>query len=226
MKKSNNNSRFLKLVFFIVISIICIIFFISKRLHIIEGSNSVIPQLDSMKAIEYDSSLINGKFSSKTRDSYFDVQNKFGLKLLNSKLSDNNPYMISKVETDGIDNIKISCLNYIIGDTSDYKYNEKEVKYTYSHGKEYYSPISLDVDIILSKSQEDKGLNTEYLGEYNLIDDYTSSKGYRVNIIESNTNNTEDTSEKIAIFVADGVRYTLKGRTSIQNIKNIVDTME
>lgn len=32
-------------------------------------------------------------------------------------------------------------------------------------------------------------------------------------------------SEKSAIFVVDGVRYTLKGRTSLENIKKIVDTM-
>lgn len=33
-------------------------------------------------------------------------------------------------------------------------------------------------------------------------------------------------SEKIAVFVADGIHYTLKGRTSLENIKTIVDSME
>ena len=33
-------------------------------------------------------------------------------------------------------------------------------------------------------------------------------------------------SEKCAIFVADGVRYTLCGRTSMETIKEIVDSME
>ena len=32
-------------------------------------------------------------------------------------------------------------------------------------------------------------------------------------------------SEKVAVFVADGVRYSLKGRVSIDTLKNIVNTM-
>ena len=33
-------------------------------------------------------------------------------------------------------------------------------------------------------------------------------------------------SEKSAVFVADGVQYTIKGRTSMENIKRIVDSLE
>ena len=33
-------------------------------------------------------------------------------------------------------------------------------------------------------------------------------------------------SEKIAVFVSDGVRYTLKGRVSVETMKAIVDSMK
>lgn len=33
-------------------------------------------------------------------------------------------------------------------------------------------------------------------------------------------------SEKIAVFVSDGIRYTLKGRVSVDTMKIIVDTMK
>ena len=33
-------------------------------------------------------------------------------------------------------------------------------------------------------------------------------------------------SEKIAVFVSDGIRYTLKGRVSVDTMKTIVDTMK
>ena len=33
-------------------------------------------------------------------------------------------------------------------------------------------------------------------------------------------------AEKCAIFVSDGIRYTLKGRTSIETLKEIIDSLE
>lgn len=72
------------------------------------------------------------------------------------------------------------------------------------------------------------GWNTDYLGFYQFVENYTSAQGYAVNIIEDTTEeeNLENyVPEKVAVFVADGIRYSLKGRTSLDEMKAIVDTM-
>lgn len=53
----------------------------------------------------------------------------------------------------------------------------------------------------------------------------TSAQGYKVNIIESGGEANSKT-EKCAVLVADGIRYTLRGRVSIDTIKQIVDTLK
>ena len=94
----------------------------------------------------------------------------------------------------------------------------------------YYSPVSLNVDLILSDEQLENGWDTDYLGMYESIEEFQSAQGYKVNLIQdTNGKETADkdvVSEKIAVFVSDGVRYTLKGRVSIDTMKDIVDTMK
>ena len=47
-------------------------------------------------------------------------------------------------------------------------------------------------------------------------------------MVQGTFGNEEDgvVSEKIAIFVKNGVKYTLSGRVSIEEMKHIVDTMQ
>ncbi len=72
------------------------------------------------------------------------------------------------------------------------------------------------------------GWDIDYLGMYQFKENYISLQGYKVNLLEDTIKNKTENyiSEKCAIFVADGIRYTLKGRTSFENMKYIVDTME
>ena len=110
-----------------------------------------------------------------------------------------------------------------------YMYLEGENKFQYEHGEVYYSPISLSMDLILSQEQLEQGWATDYLGFYEYVESYTSKQGYKVNLIWNSTeeNVSEDyISEKCAIFVADGIRYTLCGHTSMEMIKEIVDSMD
>ena len=58
---------------------------------------------------------------------------------------------------------------------------------------------------------------------------YTSKQGYKVNLIQDTAGNDMETnyiSEKCAVFVADCIRYTICGRTSMEMIKKMVDSME
>ena len=62
------------------------------------------------------------------------------------------------------------------------------------------------------------------------LEEYQSAQGYKVNLIQDNNGdeklNEGVVSEKIAVFVSDGIRYTLKGRVSVDTMKTIVDTMK
>ena len=181
-----------------------------------------LPELDPMKITKQ---IKNGerniKSQSISRENYKQIQEQLGVSLLNSELSKDDKYMISDVETDNKDYAIIKCDNYILGDTSNYSYNDE--------GNLYKSPISIQADIILSETQLNNVWTTDYLGMYGFVEQFVSEQGYKVNLIESKNdgNQPQDfVSKKIAVFVADGIRYTLTGRTTVDNMKQIVNSMK
>ncbi len=202
--------------------------YILNKVHVNE---EVLPELDSMQIVQMNKlDDIPDEYGTINKDysDYNAIKDELGVKLLDTALSLDNPYMLCRVKTDMKDFAIITVNNYILGDTGSYQFIEAENRYSYSHGKEYYSPVSLTADLILSEDQMRNGWDTDYLGLYKFVESYTSDQGYRVNIIQDTVNaeNMEDyVSEKVAIFVADGVRYSLKGRVSIDTLKNIVNTM-
>ena len=188
-----------------------------------------LPELDPMKITKQ---IKNGerniKSQSTSRENYKQIQEQLGVSLLNSELSKDDKYMISDVETDNKDYAIIKCDNYILGDTSNYSYND-EGFYSYDEGNLYKSPISIQADIILSETQLNNVWTTDYLGMYGFVEQFVSEQGYKVNLIESKNdgNQPQDfVSKKIAVFVADGIRYTLTGRTTVDNMKQIVNSMK
>lgn len=195
-------------------------------------NEEILPALDAMQIVQINTidavpdeyGLIHKEYSD-----YNTVKNELGVNLLDSHLSDNNPYMMCHVKTDAKDFAIITVDNYILGDTDSYQFLEAENRYSYNHGTDYFSPISLTADLILSEAQMNNGWDTDYLGLYEFVECYTSAQGYIVNIVQDTTleKDLENyISEKAAIFVADGIRYSLKGRVSIDVIKNAVSTMK
>ena len=188
-----------------------------------------LPELDSMKItkqIKNRGKTI--KSQSTSRKNYKQIQEQLGVSLLNSELSKDDKYMISDVETDNKDYAIIKCDNYILGDTSNYSYNE-EGFYSFDEGNLYKSPISLQADIILSETQLNNVWTTDYLGMYGFVEQFVSEQGYKVNLIEEKNDGNQPqnfVSKKIAVFVADGIRYTLTGRTTVDNMKQIVNSMK
>ena len=189
-----------------------------------------LPELDSMKItkqIKNRGKTI--KSQSTSRKNYKQIQERLGVSLLNSELSKDDKYMISDVETDNKDYAIIKCDNYILGDTSNYSYNEEDGFYSYDEGNLYKSPISLQADIILSETQLNNVWTTDYLGMYGFVEQFVSEQGYKVNLIEEKNDGNQPqnfVSKKIAVFVADGIRYTLTGRTTVDNMKQIVNSMK
>lgn len=188
-----------------------------------------LPELDSMKITKQIKNIEKSiKPQSISKMNYKQIQEQLGVSLLNSELSKDDRYMISDVETDNKDYAIIKCDNYIIGDTSNYSYNE-EGFYSFDEGNLYKSPISLQVDIILSETQLNNVWTTDYLGMYGFVEQFVSEQGYKVNLIEEKNDGNQPqnfVSKKIAVFVADGIRYTLTGRTTVDNMKQIVNSMK
>ncbi|MBS5776344.1 MAG: hypothetical protein E7C94_04810 [Finegoldia magna] len=188
-----------------------------------------LPELDSMKItkqIKNRGKII--KQQSISRVNYKQIQEQLGVSLLNSELSKDDRYMITDVETDNKDYAIIKCDNYIIGDTSNYSYND-EGFYSFDEGNLYKSPISIQADIILSETQLNNVWTTDYLGMYGFVEQFVSEQGYKVNLIEEENDGNQPqnfVSKKIAVFVADGIRYTLTGRTTVENMKQIVNSMK
>ena len=160
---------------------------------------------------------------------YRKIQEELGIHLLDTELSANNPYMQGHIMTDGSDFAMITVENYILGDTGRYQFLEEENRYAYESGNVFLSPISLTVRLILSEEQLNRGWYWEYLGMYRFAESYTSGQGYRVNLVERTLENGDTGNavlEKSAVFVADGVEYTLRGRVSMETMKGIVETMK
>ena len=188
-----------------------------------------LPELDSMKITKQIKNIEKSiKPQSISKMNYKQIQEQLGVSLLNSELSKDDRYMITDVETDNKDYAIIKCDNYILGDTSNYSYNE-EGFYSYDEGNLYKSPISLQADIILSETQLNNVWTTDYLGMYGFVEQFVSEQGYKVNLIEEKNDGNQPqnfVSKKIAVFVADGIRYTLTGRTTVDNMKQIVNSMK
>ncbi|MDU5526149.1 MAG: hypothetical protein E6053_01595 [Finegoldia magna] len=188
-----------------------------------------LPELDSMKITKQIKNIEKSiKPQSISKMNYKQIQEQLGVSLLNSELSKDDKYMISDVETDNKDYAIIKCDNYILGDTSNYSYNE-EGFYSFDEGNLYKSPISLQADIILSETQLNNLWTTDYLGMYGFVEQFVSEQGYKVNLIEEKNDGNQPqnfVSKKIAVFVADGIRYTLTGRTTVDNMKQIVNSMK
>lgn len=188
-----------------------------------------LPELDSMKVTNQIKNREKGiKPQSISRMNYKQIQEQLGVSLLNSELSKDDKYMISDVETDNKDYAIIKCDNYILGDTSNYSYND-EGFYSFDEGKLYKSPISIQADIVLSETQLNNLWTTDYLGMYKFTEQFVSEQGYKVNLIEETIDGIQPqnfVSKKTAIFVADGIRYTLTGRTTVDNMKQIVNSMK
>ena len=226
--KVKKNNMYILLVFVFTAFFSYIIYANAYVQELMKVNEKELPQLDNMYIIK-----LNNLEKAVNKGEIYNERKIYPDKIMNlllySELANKNPYIIEKVKTDNKNFAIFMFENYVTGDTSNYRYNEEEGFYEYQKGKEYYSPVSLKADIILSENQMNNGWSVDYLGNYQFKEQYISKQGYKVNIIESKTTDSDKEnyiSEKCAVFVADGIRYTLKGSTSLENIQAIIDTMK
>ena len=101
------------------------------------------------------------------------------------------------------------------------KYQEEYEYYSWLSGEIYQTPIDLKIEIISDSSQQ--YFDSEYLGEYKYVNTITSKDGYKVNLLESKSIGK---NKVCAIFVANGIRYTLSGHIEIDTMINIINSMD
>ena len=195
-------------------------------------NGEALPELDPMQAVQMKKPLYapdeDGMFHKDFHD-YGEIQEELGIHLLDTELSGNNPYMQGHIMTDGSNFAVITVENYILGDTGSYQFVEEENRYSYESGSVFLSPISLTVRLVLSEEQLHQGWDWEYLGMYRFAESYTSAQGYKVNLVERTMENGDTGDavlEKNAVFAADGIEYSLRGRVSMETMKLIVDMMK
>lgn len=183
-----------------------------------------LPALDEMSVVTpSDLGLTPGEgLAEYTFTDYDAFQQEYGIDLIDSTLVTDRSYTIGHLQTDCKDFAILTVKNYIVGDTSGYQYLSEYDAYTWTPGVDYGSPITLRADLILSREQLDQPWDHEYMGNYHFKEQYLSEEGIRVNLIEDTAGASP--SEKIAVFVKDGIRYTVSGRVSEERMKQIIES--
>ncbi|MBS5858369.1 MAG: hypothetical protein KIC60_07815 [Clostridium sp.] len=184
-----------------------------------------LPELDEMYIVEvndikngniYEYGVITKKF-----DNIEQIENELGIKLLSSEYAENNDYKLINYEKIGEGYNCIDIGAYIVGDLTNLKYQEEYEYYSWLSGEIYQTPIDLKIEIISDSSQQ--YFDSEYLGEYKYVNTITSKDGYKVNLLESKSIGK---NKVCAIFVANGIRYTLSGHIEIDTMINIINSMD
>ena len=183
------------------------------------------PALDNMSIIKVkdvenydkdDYGVIRKKY-----DNIGQLESELGVRFLSSIYSENNPYKLIKYKKIGEGYNLIEIGAYIVGDLTNIEYQEEYDYYSFTAGENYQTPVDLKIEIISDESQQP--FDTEYLGVYEYLETITQKDGYKVNLLESKALGK---NEICAIFVADGIRYTLSGHVEIDEMIDIVNSMD
>ncbi len=196
--------------------------------HFIRINKETLPALDSMKIVETND-LQEDQYNAedmlyrKQYFSYAELQAELGVQLLSSVFAEDNSSMIITRETDNEHWTQLKIIAYILGDVTGLKKLEENGsnQYTWIPGSLFRSPINMTIDIISSEEQLAIGWEKDYLGPYTFAENFQSSQGYEVNLLYSGTS---DSRMYQAIFVTDGIRYTLKGNVDVELMKEIINS--
>ena len=160
--KVKKNNIYILLVFVFTAFFSYIIYANAYVQELMKVNEKELPQLDNMYIIK-----LNNLEKSVNKGETYNERKIYPDKIMNlllySELANKNPYITEKVKTNNKNFAILMFENYVTGDTSNYRYNEEEGFYEYQKGKEYYSPVSLKADIILSENQMKNGWSVDYL---------------------------------------------------------------
>lgn len=210
----------------------------------IKVNQKTIPDLEPMEVVavkEVDGDITEYGDVEKEYTSVGEAETDLGVHLLDTDLAADNKYtkvFYSKIG-DGYHVLDVQ--ECIMGDLSNIReWNESVIDntvegndewYAWTQGAIYKSPIDLKVEIISDTAQQE--LDTEYMGYFKYVETFVSEQGYTVNILQDTVEEDDlDAMSEIyvpqtqMVFVADGIRYTLKGRVPSGTMKEVVNSMK
>lgn len=162
-------------------------------------------------------------------DTYQELCAELGIELLYSDLADGNTYMQIQRKTDNRNWNNICISAFIVGDLKDITKVPGSDEYRWERGDEFSSPVDMEIDIVNSDSQLEHGWERDFLGFYEYEETYTSQQGYTVNlVIDCTVSENEYSKVKPdcrAVFVADGIRYVVKGQVRLEKMKENIDSL-
>lgn len=218
----------------------------------ISVNDEVIPKLDPMSAIEVKS--VEGEpnedgYLQKSYSGLDKLEEELGVAVLTSPMAEGNPYVKVWYERLGDTCHTIHLDDYIMGDLEDIRPVTQEEwdsldasvewndgSYIWSKGSEYKSPVNMKIQILSDPEQEE--ISMDYMGYYEYVKTITSKQGFKVNILQDSLEKADLPKgewEQIedwyvprveAVFVANGMFYTLSGMVGIETMENIINSLE
>ena len=137
-----------------------------------------------------------------------------------------NPYTRVSYQNFGGEYQIVKAKAYLVGDLRDLVWQDEYDYYSWTAGTVYQTPVDLTLEWVSDEAQQP--FDTDYLGYYAYADTFTSAGGHTVNLLVDTAPGTAGSGLKpecAAVFVADGVRYTLSGHVTQQTMRAIVDSM-
>ena len=137
-----------------------------------------------------------------------------------------NPYTRVSYQNFGGEYQIVKAKAYLVGDLRDLVWQDEYDYYSWTAGTVYQTPVDLTLEWVSDEAQQP--FDTDYLGYYAYADTFTSAGGHTVNLLVDTAPGTAGSDLKpecAAVFVADGVRYTLSGHVTQQTMRAIVDSM-
>ncbi|WP_251387825.1 hypothetical protein [Mediterraneibacter agrestimuris] len=210
----------------------------------IKVNQKTIPDLEALEVVavkEVDGDVTEYGDVKKEYTSVWEAETDLGIQLLDTDFAADNEYtkvFYSKIG-DGYHVLDVQ--ECIMGDLSNIReWKESAIDntmegndewYAWTQGNIYKSPIDLKVEIISDPAQQE--LDTEYMGYFKYVETFVSEQGYTVNVLQDTVedDDLEAMSEIYVpqtqmVFVANGIRYTLKGRVSSDTMKEVVNSMK
>lgn len=180
-----------------------------------------IPSLDNLGVIEVKTvGELNDNMFQKKYNKISEVEDDLGITFLGSNLCDEDYHLIEYTRLGkGYHYIEIGA--YIVGDLKNITYNEETNYYDWNYGNEYQTPINLKIEI--NSDPEQQPFDTEYLGFYEYLETIETDNVGRVNILQKT--GTKGKPGLCAIFVSNGIRYTLTGHIHEETMIDIINSM-
>ena len=192
--------------------------------------NSVeLPEMDAMEIIKINDDVQKQEDINLIFSSLSELEDYLGIKLLHSPYAQDDGLYRVIYQKIGVGYNEVTVSAYISGDTGNIIYRDDKTRYySWENGYLYKQPSDLTIYFISDPAQDNIG--KEYLGIYSFVENFVSEQGYSVNVLKMDTDAYAscelDIDAYIAVFAADGIQYELSLRSTMDELKKLINSFE